>query len=164
MRVGTNYLSVYEGRSFALAAILDRTFHHRQRLEGVGAVATLQIEIRKVLNEPRNVTARGLHLNRNADRIAVVFQQEKHRQFQIAGAVERLPEFSLAGSAVAQRNVDDFVLAKVWGAFAQFFDQLKAIPGLRAAYRLQQLRTCRRRLRNDIEFCMTPMRRHLTTV
>src|SRR5678815_5487505 len=121
MRVRANYLSVYEGRSFTFAAILDRTFHHRQRLEGVGAVATLQIEIRKVLNEPRNVTARGLHLNRNADRIAVVFQQEKHRQFQIAGAVERLPEFSLAGSAVAQRNVDDFVLAKVWGAFAQFF-------------------------------------------
>ena len=113
MRIRTNNLGVNKRRASAFAAILDGAFHHRQRLERVGAVAALQIKIGKILDQPRNVAAGSLHFNRNADRITVIFQQEKHRQLQIAGGVERFPKFAFAGSAVAKRNVNHFVFVKV---------------------------------------------------
>jgi len=65
---------VDERRAFALATIFDRASHYFERLDRIGAVALLQIERRKTLDETRHIAAGSLHFNRNADRIAVVFE------------------------------------------------------------------------------------------
>ena len=100
----------------------------------------------------------------HADRVAVILQQKQYRQFQVARGIERFPKLAFAGRAVAQRDINNFVVTKVLDALLQLLDQLDAITCFGASDRLQKLRTGRRRLRDDVEFLMAPVRRHLTSV
>ena len=47
-----------------------------ERFDGVGAVALLDEQIGEARDEPRHVAARGLHLDGDADGVAVVFDEE----------------------------------------------------------------------------------------
>ena len=45
-----------------------------------------------------------LHFDRHRNRVAVVLDQEDDRKLQVAGGVERLPEFALAGRSRRRRR------------------------------------------------------------
>ena len=122
MRVGSNHFRVHERRPAVLAAVVDCAPHHGERFQRIGAVTSLDEKIGKTSDEFGNVAAGRLHFDRHADRVAVVFAQEHHWQFKVAGRVERFPKLAFARSAVAQRNVHDFVITKILNALFQFFD------------------------------------------
>jgi len=113
MGVGSNNLCMNEGRTITCATIGRSPLHYSERFKSVGAVAALQIKIRKVFDQTGNIAARSLHFDRHADRVAVIFKQEKHRQLEIAGGVERFPKLAFAGRSISQRNVGHFVFLKV---------------------------------------------------
>jgi len=66
-------------------------------------------QIGKSFDQPRNASARRLALNRHRDRVAVVLDQEQHRQAPQARHVERFPEFPFAGRTLARGHEGDFV-------------------------------------------------------
>ena len=57
----------------------------------------------------RDVAAGCLHFDRHRDRVAVVLDEEQHRQLLRAGGVERFPELAFARRALAERDVRDLV-------------------------------------------------------
>src|SRR6266581_1235408 len=127
MRVRPDYFRVYERMPAILATVVDRPPHHGDRLNQIGPITLLAVKIWKTFDEPGNVAARSLHFDGNADRIPVVFAQKHDRQFQIAGGVERFPELAFAGSAVTERNVNHFIVAKSLDAAFQFLDELDPV-------------------------------------
>ena len=109
VRVRPNHLGVHE-RRLPLAAHPCHGFAERAvALEEVGAVAAQQLEVRERLDQPRDVAARGLHFDRDRDRVAVVFHQVQHRHAARARGVERFPELAFARGALADRDVGDLV-------------------------------------------------------
>src|SRR5881394_4100048 len=101
MRIRSNDPGMNEGWPAVLAAVINRPLHYRQRFYWIGAVASLAIQIGETRDEFRGIAARSLDLHRNADRIAVIFQQEHDRQTQVACSVERFPKLSFAGGPIA---------------------------------------------------------------
>src|SRR5947207_13479261 len=144
MRVRTDYFRVDERRPAILATIVYRPQQHGYRLNQIGPVALLAVKIWKTFDEPRNIAARSLHFNGNADRVLVVFAQKHDRQFQIARRVERFPKLAFAGRAVAERNVDHFIVAKSLDAAFQLLDELDPVTGFSASDRLQKMHPVRR--------------------
>src|SRR5215213_8753202 len=104
-------------RAFALATVINRAPHGRQRLNWIGAVTSLEIQRRGVFDQPRNVAAGSLYFNRNTDRITVVFEEEHDRQLQIRRGIERFPKLPFAAGAVAEGNVSHFVVMKTADPF-----------------------------------------------
>src|SRR5438876_7383373 len=113
MRVRPDNFRMNEGRALASAAIRYCSPHYSQRVARAGAVASLQVKIGKVFDQPGNIAAGSLHLDGHADRVAVIFQQEEHRELEIAGRVESFPKLTFAGRSISKRNVDHFVFLKV---------------------------------------------------
>ncbi len=109
VRVGADDLRVDERRAFALAAVLDGALQSLQRLDRVGAVAAFDKQVGEAFDQAGHVAARGLHLDGDADGVAVVFDEEDDGQLQVARRVQGLPELALARRAVAGRAVDDLV-------------------------------------------------------
>ena len=149
------------------------------------------MKIRKSRNQPRNASARGLHFDRHRNRVAVIFHAENHRQLAEGRGVHRLPELAFAGSAIAQRNVSDFIALKAnvlelpvismepgrksepgapfLASFARSGElDLRRLrmprqisPSLGTPHCLQDLRPRRRRLGHDMQLGIAPVRRHL---
>ena len=67
------------------------------------------MKIWKSRNQPRDASARGLHFDRDRNRVAVVLDTKDNGQLGQRGGVHRLPELALTGGAVSQRNVGDFI-------------------------------------------------------
>ena len=159
--VGTGHFRVHERRAFALARIRDRVRHRPVAGGEIRAVHALHEQAGERRDEPGDVTAGGLHLDRHGDRVAVVLDDVDDRQAAEARRVQRLPELSLAGRAVADREIDDLVLVETRFAIGDRRDPLVDEAGLSRANRLQALRSGRARLRDDVEILVAPVRRHL---
>src|SRR5277367_3472459 len=71
------------------------------------------MEVREAGDQVRYVAARGLHFDRYRNRVSIILHTKNYRQPPVGGGVHRLPEFAFAGSAIAERNVGDFVAMKL---------------------------------------------------
>ncbi len=80
-----------------------------------------------------------MHFQRHADRVSVVFEQKYDRQSQVTRGVERLPKLAFAGRAIAERNVNDLIVAKIPDDLLELLDELNAITGFGAPDCLQKL-------------------------
>ena len=122
-----------------------------------------QCRFGKPRHQLRDVAARGLHVDRHRDGVAVVLDQEQHRQLEVARRVQRLPELTLAGRAVAGRDVARLrrpsPCPRSSGCVALEVAVLDQRLG--DAHRLQELRAGRARLRDDVELAVAPVARHL---
>ena len=115
-------------------------------------------------NEAGDVAASGLGLDRNRDRVAVVFDEEEDREAPEAGDVQRFPELALARGTVAERDVNDLVGLEAGLAIRDLGQTAVEHSRFGGADRLQHLRAGCARLRDDIQSGMPPMRRHLPPV
>src|SRR5689334_1741329 len=129
------------------------------------------MEVRKSGYQARNVPTSGLNFHGNRNGVLVVLDHEDDRQFSIGGSVHRLPEFTFAGGAIAERDVREFVAGKFHVfeltiitvmLFSSFRMTSEVSSRLSAANGLQNLRTSWRRLCDDVESLISPMRWHLT--
>src|SRR5579864_3855751 len=120
-------------------------------------------------DQARNASARRLHFHGNRDRISVIFDAEDDGQLAERSGVHGFPEFAFTRSAVAQRNISDLVapgrdvlkLAVVRSAglrdLACFRMASEIASTLGTAYRLQNLRSGRRRLSHDMQRRVAPV-------
>ena len=152
-------MCVHQRRPFALAHVLGRPEHHVVGSHGIAAVHLLDQQAGEVADEPRDGPARRLNLDRHRDRVAVVLNEEEDGELQIAGGVERLPELSLTGRAVARRNVHELVALD--GLVGDAGVAIVAEPRFCAAHGLKELRPRGARLAHDVERTMAPVRWHL---
>src|ERR1700683_1651432 len=109
VRIGTDDMRVYERRTLPLAAILHGTLKRSRTCHWVGAINLFEMEVRKPRDQPRNTASGGLYFDRHGDGVAVILHDENYRQFVESGSVHRLPEFALAGGAVAERDICNLV-------------------------------------------------------
>ena len=106
---GPNDRGVHERRPLARAHVRDRLAQRAVAGEVVGAVAAEHAQAGNAFDDARDVAAGRLHFDRHRDGVAVVLDQEEHRQLARARRVERFPELAFAGRAVADRDVGDLV-------------------------------------------------------
>ena len=150
MRIRPDHARMHQRRTASLAAVLHGIPHRAIAREKIGAVHLLAEQPRKTRRQRRDTSARRLRFNRNADRVAVVLNQEQHRQARQRSHVQRLPEFAFAGGAVARADQRHFVALRV------------LIPrGFGAPHRLQKLRAGGRGRTHHVVLAMPPVRRHL---
>ena len=155
MRIRPDDFGVNERRAFTSTAIFDGALHHRVRRERISAVNLLNVEIGETGDEFRDIAARGIHLDRSRDRVAVVFDDEDHRQFEIACGVQRFPPFAFARRAVADRHIDDLIAFEPGDLVLKAREQRRSIARLGGSDRVERLRTCARRLRRNVEILMS---------
>jgi len=166
VRVRTDHLRVDQGGPLALAAVFERRTHRVEGGDRVAPVAPEDLQRREALHGLADRGARGLHLARHGDRVFVVLDEEHDGQPEHAGGGERLVELSLAGRAVAAGDQDrrvgreravtpggDRVAHGVVGGHLHH--------GLGASDGLQVLRRDRRGRREEVQFPVAPVRRHL---
>src|SRR5438309_3005644 len=70
------------------------------------------MEIGEAGNQPRNVAACGLNLNRNRDRVLVVLDDKHDRQLAVGGGIQGFPKLAFAGGAIAQGDISDLISRK----------------------------------------------------
>ncbi len=157
MRVRPNHVRMDERGSLPLARVLDGALERLVARDQIAAVDLFDVQVGEGSNELRDAAARRVHLDRNGDRVAVVFDQIDDRQLEIRRVVERLPELAFARRAVAGRAEDDLVLLEPFGDP----ELLGAENRFGAADGLQELRAGRRRARDDVELLVPPVARHL---
>ena len=109
----------------------------------------------------RDRAAGRVDLDRHRDGVAVVLHQEDHRQLEVGGGVERLPELALAGGAVAGGAEHDLVAVRLLVPVGDALDAGVAEPCLRAAHGLEELGAGGARRADDVEGLVAPMGRHL---
>src|ERR1035438_6070071 len=102
-----------EGGAVAGAAMLGCAPESGIGDDGIGAVNFFEMEVGESGDQARDVAAGGLHFNRDRDRVLVILNAEDHGQTAVGSGVERLPEFTFAGSAIAERDVGDFVAVEL---------------------------------------------------
>jgi hypothetical protein len=105
-------MRVHQGRPLPGAGVVHRLHHGVERGEHVAPVHFLDQEAGEPGEQFRYRAAGGIDLDRDGDRVAVVLDQEDHRELQVTGGVERLPELALAGRAVA-RGAEHHLVALV---------------------------------------------------
>ena len=113
MRVEPHAMAVHQRRPASGAAVRRRLLKGPQANHGIVAVHFGEVEVGKVLDQPRNVSSRRVHLDGNADGIAVVFHAEDHRQLLIGSGIDRLPEFALRGRSLAHAGQRHLVAVKI---------------------------------------------------
>src|SRR5271156_5274370 len=138
----------------------------------VSAVDLSKVEVGEIGNQTRNISARGIDLNRHRDGVAVVFDDKDDRKPFVRGGIERFPELSLRGGTFADGDVDALVAVELdvapgavislmlFGCFGMTTD-VSARFG--AADGVQALSGGRGGLRDDVESGTAPMRRHLAS-
>ena len=163
-------MAVNQRRSESGAAMRRRLLKCAQAHHRIVAVHLGKVEVGKVGHQPGDVSARRIHLNGNADGVAVVLHAEDHRQLLIRRGVDRLPELALRGRALAHAGQHHLVAVEVHiaeGAIVafrfggRFGMAAECPPSLCAAHGVQQLRRRRRRRADDMQRAAAPVRRHL---
>ena len=134
----------------------------RRLAEEIGAVDRIDVEAGKRSHQPGDVAARRLELDRHRDRVAVVFDQEQHRQAPQARRADRFPELAFARGAFAERGEHDFVGLEPRRAIGDGGDAAVDDAGVGGADSVQDLGAGRARSRDDVERLVAPVRRHLT--
>ena len=171
-RVGirTRDMRVNQRRPAARAAMRDGARHYGVSLERLSAVTFFDAKARVIRDELRNVAAGGLHFDGDGDGEAIVLHDKENGQLAIRGDIEGFEEFSLAGGAFAAGNVGDFI-ALVSDAIAErgalgllerFRKFVEITGGLGYADGLYPLRAGGRGSRDEMDFLVAPVRRHLT--
>ena len=107
--VGADDLRVHQRRPLPGPGVLHRLGQHVVGGEHVAAVHFLDEQAGKAGEQLGDRAARRVDLDRHRDGVAVVLHQEDHRQLEVGGGVERLPELALAGGAVAGGAENHFV-------------------------------------------------------
>ena len=102
-------MPVHKCRPMPGAAMLRGRLECAQARLGIGSVNLGKMEVGKIRHQPRNVAARRVHLDRHADRIAIVLDHEDHRQFLVRRRVQRLPEFPLRRGSFAHAGQHHFI-------------------------------------------------------
>ena len=156
--VRTDDLRMHEGRSLPLSRVVDRPAHHLIRGEKVAAIHLLHEQVRKGAHQPRDRPTGGIHFHRHRDRVAVVLHQINDGQPEVRRGIERLPEFPLAGLSLTGRDEDDLVAMEPVG----YPDPCRPDRRFRRTHRLQKLGAGGRRYGDDVEFLVSPVRRHLS--
>ena len=161
VRVGTRGVRMQHRGPAAVTRVCDDLGGRPVGVHHVRAVALHDVQAGEARRELRYAAARGLNLDRHADRVAVVLYDVDDRELQVARRVERLPELPLGGGAVAGADDDDFVVVVGRELEPRYDAHLGA--GFGRADRLEELCAGRRRGRRDVEALVTEMRRHLAT-
>src|SRR5277367_2569663 len=102
-------MAMYQGRSVAGTAPGDGLLKSKMAGYRISPVDLGEVEVWEICHQPRDIAAGSVDLNRDRDRIFIVFDDEQDRQPSIGGGVQRLPELPLAGRALAERDIDHFV-------------------------------------------------------
>ncbi len=150
---------VDETRSRAGAHVRDRVRALAPHLEVVAAVHLHDVQAADAAHHLRD-RRRVLVGRPHRDRVAVVGDDEQHREVQPGRGVERLPELAFGGRALAERHVRDLVAVR--GAARQVRAPADVARRLRATDRGQALaRRC-----TDVWLTMlsrgrSPVARHL---
>ena len=161
---------MHQRRTFTGTAMGHRARECGVAGDGIRTIYFLEMEIRETGDQARDISAGGLHFNRNGDGILVVFDTVENRELVVRRRVERLPEFAFASGTVPERNVGDFVLLELHvleltiiavSLLGGVGMARKVEAGFRATHGLQNLRSRRRRLGHDVELLIRPVRRHL---
>src|SRR5579864_9288459 len=170
MRVGPDHVCMHKRRSLPRTTVVHSTLHRRVAHHRIGAIDFLKMEIRETGNQAGDVAPGRLYFYRNRNRVLVVLDHEDNGQLPVGSGVERLPEFPFAGGAIAERDVGDLVapeadilkLAVIPARLLGGIGMIAQIDsGFRASDRLQNLGARWRRLSNDVESPVSPVRRHL---
>ncbi len=149
MGVQPHAMAMNQRRSASRAAMRSRFLKGTQANHGIVAVDLGKVEVGEVRHQPRNVSARRVHLDGHADRVAVVLNAEDHRQLSIRGGVDRLPELALRSRAFAHASQSHFVAVEVHvakGAIVALHLRCglgvpaESPPSLGAAHGMKQLR------------------------
>ena len=98
---------VHKGRAFAGADVVEGFLQSAEGLFVVAAVTLHDLEIGEGAGERSDGPTGRLVLHRDRDCVSVVLDQEQDRQPPERRAVQRLPEFALAGRAVAAADEND---------------------------------------------------------
>ena len=141
--------------------------HTRDHLRGEGAHRVVVAAVDRVHLEaaepPHQLVDRRRRLvdGRHRDRVAVVGDDEQHREVQRARRVEALPEVALRGRALPERHVGQLVAV---GGRAREMRPARQVPRrLGASDRGEALAAGRARLRDDVAVGVPPVRGHLPT-
>ena len=151
MGVGPDDVGVDEGGAFAGTNPIGRGLHGAERSQKVGAVDLLAEEAGEAGDQFGDLAAGGLAFDGDGDGVAVILDQIEEREALEAGDIERLPEFALAGGAIAGSDEGDFggVRVEIAGGFG-------------ASGGLDKLGAGGRGAAHDVELAMTPVGGHLT--
>ena len=126
----------------------------------VAAVALEDLQVGEAPNDRGDCATGRLVLHRHRDGVTVVLDQEQDRQPAERGAVQRLPELSLAGSAVAAAHEHDTVAVRGGGQSRDAVPAQVAL-GVRRSDRVQELRSHTARVDRQAERALGEVRRHL---
>ena len=102
MGIGADDLGAHEGRALALPDVADRLLHGHitgQRITTVQIVDHQQPMGLPTLQQGGYIGPGVLHRSRCGDGVAVVLDEEEHRQFEVHRAVDGLPEFPFGTGA-----------------------------------------------------------------
>ncbi len=164
-------MAVHQRWTAARAAMRRRLPECAQAGHRIVAVDLRKKEVGEIGDQPRNVSARRVHFNGNADGVAVVFDHEDHGQLLIGRRVQRFPKLALRSRALAYGGQNHFVaveidvvkLAIVAGSFDGGLRMVAEIAaGLSAAHGMEQLGRRRGGCADDVQGAAAPMSGHLT--
>src|SRR5450432_25468 len=172
MRIRAGHVAVEEGWALAGTNVVDGAMQGGKAGDDIGAVELVEMEIREAGDEPGDVAAGGLGFDGDGDGVVVVLHADQEREFHEGRGVHGFPELTLAGGAVAEGDVDDFVavegyvleFAIVAVGFAGGVGKVPEVAsGFGAAYGLEDLGSSAGGLRNDVEVFEGPVGGHLAS-
>ena len=150
VRVEADHVGMHQRRSAAFPAPVGGLPHGAVGGQEIGAIHFHAEQAGKARDQARNAAAGGLAFDGDGDRVAVVLDEEQHRQSLQTGGIERFPELALAGGAFArgdQRNLAGWVA--------------RVARGFGASHGLVVLRAGGRGRADDVKLPVAPMGRHL---
>ena len=151
MGVRTRGVSVNQRRSLPLPAVADRFLAGSVALDDVRAIALLDEEVGEARHELGYAPSGGLDLHRNRDGIPDVLHQEDHRELQIAGGVQCLPELSFGCGAVSGGANHHLVLFEPLDPLPKLGQKPHTVSGLGASHGVEELGARRRRHGGDVQ-------------
>src|SRR6185437_15808432 len=109
MRIRPDNGSMHQRRTMPASDIIGGLGQHAVRSDEVRSIHFHAEEIRKALEQTRDIAARGLTFDRNRNRVAVILNKNQQRQLVEASDVHGLPELTFTRSAFASGYQGDFI-------------------------------------------------------
>ena len=132
-------MRVDERRPFVSATVRYGLADRIVGRENITPVHLVEVQMRKAGDELGNGSASCLNFDRNGDGVLVVLNEKENRQPEVAGCVQRLPEFPLTRRAVSCRAVRDLVALGALRAVTDLENAVVAVPRFGATDCLQEL-------------------------